>query len=96
MSEKVIVIPTREQIEARAYEIYLDRGCQDGDDLADWLTAEAELRQLAQDSFDSTDARLQGSDQSGESAVDDHERSEMERILHETNRSRSVAAGAGS
>jgi hypothetical protein len=96
MSEKVIVVPTREQIEVRAYEIYVERGCQDGDDLADWLTAEAELRQLAQDSFDSSEVGLRDAEQSGEGAVDDHEREEMERVLQETNRSRAVAAGAGS
>jgi hypothetical protein len=96
MSEIVASIPTREQIEVRAYEIYLDRGCQDGDDLADWLAAERELRELAQDSFDGSEIRLHSSDQSGEGAVDDHERAEMERILQETNKNRAVAAGAGS
>jgi hypothetical protein len=40
--------PSREQIEARAYEIYLERGGQDGQDIADWLTAESELIALAQ------------------------------------------------
>jgi hypothetical protein len=35
--------PSREQIEARAYEIYLQRGGQDGQDIADWLIAEREL-----------------------------------------------------
>ena len=32
-----------EQIAQRAYELYLDRGCQDGADLDDWLQAEREL-----------------------------------------------------
>jgi hypothetical protein len=40
--------PSREQIEARAYEIYLQRGGQDGQDIADWLIAERELIALAQ------------------------------------------------
>ncbi len=35
--------PTREQIQFRAYELYLQRGAQDGNDLADWLQAEEEL-----------------------------------------------------
>jgi hypothetical protein len=34
---------TRELIERRAYEIYLQRGGQDGGDLDDWLIAEREL-----------------------------------------------------
>ena len=34
-----------EAIRARAYELYEQRGRQDGNDEADWLQAEAELRQ---------------------------------------------------
>jgi Protein of unknown function (DUF2934) len=34
---------TREQIEKRAYEIYLQRGGMDGMDTEDWLVAEQEL-----------------------------------------------------
>ncbi len=37
--------PTKKQIEARAYELYLQRGCQDGHDFEDWLIAEKELKQ---------------------------------------------------
>jgi ribosomal protein L7/L12 len=33
-----------EQIAARAYERYLERGGRDGHDVEDWLAAEAELR----------------------------------------------------
>src|SRR4051812_40005905 len=36
-------LPTREQIEQRAYEIYLKRGGEHGSDLTDWLVAEQEL-----------------------------------------------------
>lgn len=35
--------PRDEQIRCRAYEIYLERGGQDGGDLDDWLQAEREL-----------------------------------------------------
>ncbi len=35
----------RQQIEMRAYEIYVQRGSQDGHDLDDWLKAEEELGQ---------------------------------------------------
>jgi DUF2934 family protein len=38
-------LPTRKQIEARAYELYLQRGGKEGQDLEDWLIAEKELRQ---------------------------------------------------
>jgi hypothetical protein len=34
---------TREEIERRAYEIYLARGGQDGNDVAHWIMAEQEL-----------------------------------------------------
>lgn len=35
--------PSRDQIEARAYEIYVEQGRQDGHDLEHWLLAEHEL-----------------------------------------------------
>jgi hypothetical protein len=47
-------LPTHEEIEQRARELYLKRGGQDGQDLDDWLAAEAELtreRQTAAESF---------------------------------------------
>jgi len=37
--------PTKQQIEARAYELYLQRGCENGHDIEDWLSAEKELKQ---------------------------------------------------
>ena len=36
--------PSREEIERRAYEIYLRRGGVDGSDVADWVLAEEELK----------------------------------------------------
>ena len=38
--------PTPEQIAARAYQIYLERGRVSGYDMDDWLQAEYELMQL--------------------------------------------------
>jgi len=35
--------PSREEVEVRAYEIYLQRGGEDGHDVEDWLAAELEL-----------------------------------------------------
>lgn len=35
--------PSRDQIEARAYEIYVEQGRQDGHDQEHWLLAEQEL-----------------------------------------------------
>jgi hypothetical protein len=36
--------PTEEEIALRAYEIYLERGKTDGNDVDDWLQAEYELK----------------------------------------------------
>ena len=36
-------LPTREQIEVRAYELYVERGCEAGHDVEDWLEAERQL-----------------------------------------------------
>lgn len=40
--------PPREEIERRAYELYLARGEAHGHDQDDWLEAERELREEAQ------------------------------------------------
>ena len=53
MSERKI--PTAEQIEVRAYELYLERGCADGYDVADWLAAERELTELSEQSVSSSE-----------------------------------------
>jgi hypothetical protein len=41
-------LPTHEQIERRAYQIYLEHGFHPGNDLADWLAAEKELAELSE------------------------------------------------
>lgn len=40
--------PTHEQIAARAYEIFIERGRPQGRDLDHWLEAEAQLRAAGQ------------------------------------------------
>lgn len=40
--------PDPKKIEHRAYELYLDRGCDHGHDCEDWLQAERELKTPAQ------------------------------------------------
>ena len=37
------VVDTYEEISSRAYELYLERGQEDGHALEDWLQAEAEI-----------------------------------------------------
>ena len=41
-----ISYPAEEQVRARAYQLYLERGGQHGHDADDWLQAEYELMQL--------------------------------------------------
>jgi hypothetical protein len=41
-------MPTQKEIELRAYEIYLQRGGEDGNELNDWLAAEKELNESLQ------------------------------------------------
>jgi hypothetical protein len=36
--------PTGEEIQTRAFEIYVSEGCKEGSDLENWLRAENELR----------------------------------------------------
>jgi Protein of unknown function (DUF2934) len=36
--------PTQEEIQTRAFQIYLSEGCKEGNDLEFWLRAEKELR----------------------------------------------------
>jgi hypothetical protein len=38
-----------EQIERRAYELYLERGRADGQDLADWFAAEREVTESSRE-----------------------------------------------
>jgi hypothetical protein len=37
----------RNEIACRAYELYLQRGCEDGRDVDDWIRAEKELTDKA-------------------------------------------------
>jgi hypothetical protein len=46
MSERKL--PTKDQVERGAYQLYLERGRGDGQDLADWFAAERELIELSQ------------------------------------------------
>jgi Protein of unknown function (DUF2934) len=48
MSDRNCNLPKREEIELRAYEIYLKRGGENGSALDDWLAAEAELSRSSQ------------------------------------------------
>jgi hypothetical protein len=50
-------LPTHQEIEQKAHEIYLRRGGQQGRDLDDWLAAEAELTKERQTMTDSVPSR---------------------------------------
>jgi hypothetical protein len=44
--------PLEERIRRRAFDLYLQRGCQPGSELADWLQAEVEIRKALDDLVD--------------------------------------------
>ncbi|MGE0470562.1 MAG: DUF2934 domain-containing protein [Nitrospira sp.] len=44
--EQILSDDLRERIAKRAYELYLDRGCQQGSDVEDWVDAEREILAL--------------------------------------------------
>jgi hypothetical protein len=46
MSTPYMEPPTHEEIERRAYQMFLERGFQPGNELAGWLAAEKELMEL--------------------------------------------------
>jgi hypothetical protein len=48
--------PTHQQIAARAYQIFLERGREPGHDMDDWLQAEYELMQLPIDQLAALDS----------------------------------------
>jgi Protein of unknown function (DUF2934) len=52
MSEHIT--PTIQEIEHRAYEIYLARGGEEGRFMEDWIAAEKELTELSKQSASST------------------------------------------
>ena len=52
MSERKVTTP--QEIEQRAYEIYLERGGEDGRTMEDWIAAEKELTELSKEPVSST------------------------------------------
>ena len=51
--------PSRDEIERKAYEIYEQRGCEDGHAEEDWFEAERELNaQIATDESDKSRSRI--------------------------------------
>jgi hypothetical protein len=90
-SREQIALPTRQLIEQRAYEIYLERGGADGDDVADWLIAEQELAQGPSTSLGTADGAADGA------ATGSIEMEDAEKAIEEIREnSRAVAARAGS
>jgi hypothetical protein len=45
-------LPLEEQIQRRAYELYVERGNESGSELDDWLQAEEEIRNAAEEAID--------------------------------------------
>lgn len=64
MADEHQQVPTREQIEHRAYELYVQRGGENGQDLEDWLAAEKELRNQHSSTGNLTDEKRNDQDAS--------------------------------
>jgi Protein of unknown function (DUF2934) len=47
-------LPLEEQIQRRAYELYVQRGNQSGSELDDWLQAEEEILEAREDGLDAS------------------------------------------
>ena len=45
-------VSLEERIRQRAYELYIQRSCQSGSELDDWLEAEAEIRRAEEEAID--------------------------------------------
>lgn len=56
LEENLSQKPTYEQIELRAYELYVLSGCVDGNDVQNWLKAESELLETARKTANVTKA----------------------------------------
>ena len=68
MSEPKL-LPTKEQIERRAYHLYIERGGENGHDLEDWFAAERELTEMSQPAASSVQkARAAASTRAGRTA----------------------------
>jgi len=61
--------PTHEQIAARAYEIFIERGRPQGHDLDHWLEAETQLRASQQSNGGATAIRATTSNGRSQSAA---------------------------
>ena len=59
MGQEKQLAPSREQIAARAYEIYLERGGGDGGEVEHWLLAEQELSQEPVSSSNAPEPRVE-------------------------------------
>ena len=49
---KIETLPLEERIRRRAYELYVQRGNQSGNELDDWLQAEEEIRRATEKAAD--------------------------------------------
>jgi len=50
--DPIEALPLEEQIQRRAYDLYVQRGNQPGSELDDWLQAEEEIRRAEEEATD--------------------------------------------
>jgi hypothetical protein len=98
MPEIVEVFPAKDEIEERAYEIFLARGARVGDAVADWLEAEKELRREARrEAVDRLATRAEiAAQEDDEATLHQMQVALIEEMLQELHAwSKSIEAGAG-
>lgn len=71
MSYRNQELAPQEQIAQRAYEMYLDRGGEDGHDIDDWLTAETKLSEKYSSPTQRTRSAAAGHGQSAQTSEAD-------------------------
>jgi hypothetical protein len=92
--------PTKDQIEKRAYGIYLARGSQDGHDISDWLAAEMEIKEFAQRLLQELIDNAAPSSQSSNEGADvdvmvgRSQKAGAQKLLQETNGRRKIIAAS--
>jgi hypothetical protein len=97
MPEIAEVYPAKDEIEQRAYQIFLARGAHDGDDQADWFEAEKVLTEGArQIRVDRLATRAEIADANGDATLYAMQVALLEEMPQELHAwSKSIEAGAG-
>lgn len=76
--------PSYEEIQQRAYELFLERGCEHGGDAEDWFAAEQELRAMASEDLKRTGTEAAAQDEQTEASPRRTRRADAGANVHAT------------